>query len=134
MNQPIFEKTERNRNLRELATEIAGQVGQHLREWNVLVKAWTPRCRRITRSRGHGHAGRDFSVPRWAAQNTDYFIYYVIHESLHCFYFDHGSRMMEMERRVMAKFGLTPEFQNNGRGPYVDALYAGDKQVFKKDW
>ena len=120
---------ERNRHIRELATEIAQWTGLKLKEWGLLRKAWTPKCIRVTRTRGHGYAGAVFSIPGWAARNTNYFLSYAIHEALHCFHYDHGQRMRDMERRLLAEHGLTPQFFAH-KPNYIEKLYAGDTLEF----
>lgn len=111
-----MEINERNRLLREFANDIAASVAP-------VLGLPIPKCKRITKRRGHGHQGF-FSVPIWAASApTDYFIYYVAHEVCHTGgIFDHGTSFRALETKAMSHLGYSLEYQNDGRGPYINKI------------
>lgn len=108
--------SERNRLLREFANDIAASVAP-------VLGLPVPKCSRITHRRGHGHYGT-FSVPSWAAEApTDYFIYYVAHEVCHTGgIFGHGPDFRVLETKAMTHLGYVLEYQNGGKGPYVNEI------------
>lgn len=123
--------TERNKHLRELADEIARTTA------NIIGLCRAPKCIRITRNRGHGY-GHQFSVPAWAAENTDYFTYYVIHETCHAIPDGrhHSPHFHAAEQKAMREFGLLPVYEKAGKGPYITELRAANSNetVFKRTW
>lgn len=115
--------SERNKHLRELANEIAARTAK------IIESPFAaPKCHRITQRRGHGD--RDgFSIPGWAAANTDYFVYYVIHETCHATGRSHDSKFHADEQKALRVFGMKPTYERGGAGPYIEELNSIDSNA-----